>query len=113
MKHQLEYNIWSAKVSWCPICNKHFYNERNEKHTTLATDEHYHIVEDETHPLDRLVIPKIADLINNPSLKVKINGDAGEYEVWAIDWLNQRMQVYRATVYEWIPFNKIDSNFSE
>ena len=23
--HKLEYNIWSAKVSWCPICLKHFY----------------------------------------------------------------------------------------
>ena len=42
MKHQLEYSIWSARVSWCPICKKHFYNSRNEHHTTKATKEHYH-----------------------------------------------------------------------
>ena len=45
LKHQLEYSIWSCKVSWCPICLKHFYNERNEIHTTKATSEHYHILD--------------------------------------------------------------------
>lgn len=42
IKHYLEYCMYSNKVSWCPICNSHFYNERNEKHTTKATEEHYH-----------------------------------------------------------------------
>lgn len=45
IKHQLEYSIWSCKVSWCPICLKHFYNERNEIHTTKATSEHYHLLD--------------------------------------------------------------------
>lgn len=45
IKHQLEYSIYSCKVSWCPICHKHFYNERNEIHTTKATSEHYHIMD--------------------------------------------------------------------
>ena len=44
-KHQLEYSIWSCKVSWCPICLEHFYNDRNEEHTTIPTKEHYHIYE--------------------------------------------------------------------
>ena len=44
-QHQLEYSIWSCKVSWCPICLKHFYNERNEIHTTKATSEHYHLLD--------------------------------------------------------------------
>lgn len=43
-KHMLEYSIYSCKVSWCPICCKHFYNEQNEEHTTKATDKHYHVV---------------------------------------------------------------------
>lgn len=41
-KHYLQYSIYSTKVSWCPICNKHFYNDRNDYHTTKATIEHYH-----------------------------------------------------------------------
>ena len=45
IKHQLEYSIWSCKVSWCPICLKHFYNERNEIHTTKATSEHNHLLD--------------------------------------------------------------------
>jgi hypothetical protein len=31
-KHQLEYSIHSAKVTWCPICCRHFYNEVNLEH---------------------------------------------------------------------------------
>ena len=42
IKHFLQYSIYSKKVSWCPICKQHFYNDRNEKHTTIATIEHYH-----------------------------------------------------------------------
>jgi hypothetical protein len=45
MKHQLEYSIYSRRVSWCPICLKHFYNERNVEHTTRATENHYHETE--------------------------------------------------------------------
>ena len=45
IKHQLKYSIWSCKVSWCPICLKHFYNERNEINTTKATSEHYHLLD--------------------------------------------------------------------
>jgi len=44
-KHLLEYSIWSCKVSWCPKCNKHFYNERNSVHTTKSTSEHFHILD--------------------------------------------------------------------
>ena len=44
VKHFLEYCMYSTKVSWCPICRKHFYNERNEKHTTKPTKEHYHLL---------------------------------------------------------------------
>ena len=43
-KHPLEYSSYSCKVSWCPICNQHFYNDRNKEHTTKATSEHYHII---------------------------------------------------------------------
>ena len=32
MKHKLEYSIWSAKISWCDICKKHFYNQENDEH---------------------------------------------------------------------------------
>ena len=42
IKHFLQYSIYSNKVSWCPICKQHFYNDRNEKHTTKATIKHYH-----------------------------------------------------------------------
>jgi hypothetical protein len=44
-RHPLVYSIWSCKVSWCDKCKKHFYNDRNDKHTTKATDEHYHLVD--------------------------------------------------------------------
>jgi hypothetical protein len=44
VKHQLEYSMYSCRVSWCPICHKHFYNEKNKKHTTVATNEHFHIL---------------------------------------------------------------------
>ena len=49
-KHQLEYSRWSAKVTWCETCLHHYYNERNEKHTTIATKDHYHIVDEEAQP---------------------------------------------------------------
>lgn len=37
----------------------------------------------------------------------KIKGDAGVYSVWAIDWLNLKVQVYRAMAYEWIDMKKV------
>ena len=43
-KHQLEYCSYSNKVSWCPICKKHYYNEMNDVHTTKKNDNHYHIL---------------------------------------------------------------------
>jgi hypothetical protein len=43
-KHQLEYSIWSAKVSWCPICLEHFYNDTNKESTVRATLNHFHII---------------------------------------------------------------------
>jgi hypothetical protein len=33
LEHQLEYNMHSAKVTWCPICHKHFYDMPDGKHT--------------------------------------------------------------------------------
>jgi len=45
IKHQLEYSIYSARVSWCPVCLSHFYNERNNIHTTKPTSEHYHLLD--------------------------------------------------------------------
>jgi len=43
----------------------------------------------------------------NLKQKVKVRGDAGEYDVWGIDWLNQKVYIYRASGYEWISFEKI------
>jgi len=50
IKHQLQYDMHSCKVSWCPICNAHFYNERNREHTTLATEEYYHTIPSPVKP---------------------------------------------------------------
>lgn len=38
---------------------------------------------------------------------VKVRGDAGVYDVWAIDWFNNRIQIYRALAYEWHDLNKV------
>lgn len=37
----------------------------------------------------------------------KIKGDAGTYEVWAIDWINKQYLVFRAGENEWIPAAKV------
>lgn len=37
----------------------------------------------------------------------KIKGDAGTYEVWAIDWLNQKYLVFRSGENEWISAAKV------
>jgi len=52
IKHYLQYDMHSAKVSWCPICNAHFYNERNREHTTIATQEHYHTIPAPVKPVE-------------------------------------------------------------
>jgi len=44
IKHKLIYSIYSSKVSWCPICHSHFYNEKNEKQTTMHGDNDYHFL---------------------------------------------------------------------
>lgn len=45
--------------------------------------------------------------LERPTWKVKIKGDAGEYEIWAIDWLNQKALVYRACGDEWVQLSKL------
>jgi len=30
--HKLRYSIWSAKITWCDICKKHFYDQGNDEH---------------------------------------------------------------------------------
>ena len=45
--------------------------------------------------------------LERPSWKVKIRGDAGIYEIWSIDWLNQTALVYRACGDEWVPLSKL------
>lgn len=50
---------------------------------------------------------KIVDVFLNPKLKAKIIGDAGEYPVWGVDWINQKYLLYRASEYVWIPFHKV------
>jgi hypothetical protein len=39
--------------------------------------------------------------------KVKVRGDAGEYDVLGIDWLNQKVYVYRASECVWLLFSRI------
>ena len=45
--------------------------------------------------------------LERPTWKVKIKGDAGEYEIWAIDWLEQKALVYRACGDEWVQLSKL------
>jgi len=52
IRHHLQYDMHSAKVSWCPICNAHFYNERNREQTTIATQEHYHTIPAPVKPVE-------------------------------------------------------------
>jgi len=52
IKHQLEYSVYSCKVTWCPICCEHFYNERNKSCTTKDTSEHYHTIPVPVKPVD-------------------------------------------------------------
>lgn len=43
--------------------------------------------------------------------QAKVKGDAGTYDVWGIDWKDQKVCVYRASAFEWIPFAKIQNIF--
>lgn len=43
----------------------------------------------------------------NPNLVAKVRGDAGVYDVWAIDWNHHKVQIYRALSYEWLPIDKV------
>jgi len=52
IKHPLEYSVYSCKVTWCPICSEHFYNERNKSCTTKATSEHYHTIHAPVKPVE-------------------------------------------------------------
>lgn len=45
-----------------------------------------------------------------PEFTVKVKGDAGNYNVWAIDWLYQKMLVSRTCGDEWIDFSKLKIN---
>jgi len=69
IKHQLEYSVYSCKVTWCPICNAHFYNERNVNHTTEATSEHYHTIPAPVKPVD------ITVLINKINERIRLIPD--------------------------------------
>jgi hypothetical protein len=82
-KHYLEYSMYSCKVSWCPICNHHFYNERNESHTTKATNEHYHIPLNkvETQPPTLFVLElleRIKDYMDDRSDILEVGDSYGE-----------------------------------
>lgn len=44
-----------------------------------------------------------------PIYLVKITGDAGLYEIWAVDWLYEKMLVRRNCGDEWIRFDKIQT----
>lgn len=52
------------------------------------------------------ILKAMNDLLTRPAVKIKIKGDAGEYDIWAIDWLNLKVLVNRTTVNQWIDFNK-------
>ena len=41
------------------------------------------------------------------TIRCKIKGDAGTYEVWAIDWLNLRVMANRDCGTEWVPMSKL------
>jgi len=45
------------------------------------------------------------------SIKAKIRGDAGFYNVWAIDWIWQKALVSRNSGDEWVKFDKLDLFF--
>ena len=44
-------------------------------------------------------------MLKQPMCKIK--GDAGVYEVWGIDWLNQKYYIFRSGEYEWVSASKV------
>lgn len=42
-----------------------------------------------------------------PQCVARVKGDAGIYKVWGIDWLQHRVLLDRAGVYEWTPIKNI------
>ncbi len=45
--------------------------------------------------------------IDQIKFRVKIKGDAGVYEIWALDWLYEKVLVKRNCGDEWVAFAKI------
>ena len=45
--------------------------------------------------------PGIANII------IKVVGDAGEYQLWGLDWANNKATIFRANSFETIPFRRI------
>lgn len=41
-----------------------------------------------------------------PAVTASVKGDAGEYKVWGIDWLNHKVLLDRAG-FEWYPIDKV------
>lgn len=39
--------------------------------------------------------------------RAKVKGDAGEYKVFGIDWLNNRVLLNRTSTYEWVSIEKV------
>ncbi len=58
-KHKLEYNIHSTKVTWCPICKEHFYNEVSGFHSIINKDNRLH--EDTAIKFAEWVLHKLLD----------------------------------------------------
>ena len=44
--------------------------------------------------------------LERPVFTIKIKGDAGAYEVWGINWLDQTFLLARKSANEWVPFTK-------
>ncbi|HDY68752.1 hypothetical protein LCGC14_2039490 [marine sediment metagenome] len=49
-------------------------------------------------------------LLEKPEIKIGVKGDAGKYEIWAVNWMKMRVLIDRAGVYEWIDFSKLKDN---
>ena len=46
-------------------------------------------------------------------IKAKIKGDAGVYNVWAINWLHLKVLVCRACGNEWVSMEKVTLTIDE
>lgn len=56
---------------------------------------------------NELKLKRLNRLKYRPEFFVKVKGDAGRYNIWAIDYLNLRINIWRASTYEWIDFDRI------